>query len=57
MQSASSHVPLTPDMGWLLERILEVVASPDMIESPIQDNQSLVNFNKRRYGKFSVPMS
>ena len=57
MQSASSHVPLTPDMGWLLERILEVIASPDVIESSMQENQSLLNFNKRRYGKFSVPIS
>lgn len=48
MQSASSHVPLTPDMGWMMERILEVIASPDVIESSTPESQSLVNFNKRR---------
>jgi GTPase-activating protein BEM2 len=48
MQSASSRVPLTPDMGWMMERILEVIASPDVIESSTQENQNLVNFNKRR---------
>jgi hypothetical protein len=48
MQSASSQVPLTPDMGWMMERILEIIASPDIVESSIQENQSLVNFSKRR---------
>jgi hypothetical protein len=48
MQSASSHMSLTPDIGWMMERILEIIASPDIIDSSIQENQSLVNFSKRR---------
>jgi hypothetical protein len=48
MQSASSHASLTPDMGWMIERLLEIIASPDIIESSTQENHVLVNFDKRR---------
>jgi hypothetical protein len=48
MQSASSHASLTPDMGWMIERVLEILASPDVIESSTQENHVLLNFNKRR---------
>jgi hypothetical protein len=48
MQSSSSHEPLTPDMGWVIERMLEVITTPDVVESSMQENAGLVNFDKRR---------
>lgn len=41
-----SREPLTIDMGWLLERMLEMISMPDILE---QESNSLVNFDKRRY--------
>jgi len=35
-------------MGWLIERMLEVIASPDVLEASTQEGQNLVNFDKRR---------
>ena len=37
--------PLTPDMGWLLERMVEIISLADVVE---QDGLSLVNLDKRR---------
>ncbi len=48
IQSTTSRDCLTVDMGWLIERMLEVIASPDVVESSVQDGQGLVNFDKRR---------
>ena len=48
IQSTSSNDSLTVDMGWLLERMLEVIATPDIIETSFQEGQGLVNFDKRR---------
>ncbi|KAG5644301.1 hypothetical protein DXG03_008719 [Asterophora parasitica] len=48
-QSVSSRDPLTPDMGWVIERMLEVIATPDTVESVAQESQNLVNFDKRRH--------
>jgi hypothetical protein len=48
LQSTSSMDCLTVDMGWLIERMLEVIASPDLVESSGQEGQNLVNFDKRR---------
>ena len=48
IQCTSSNGSLTVDMGWLLERMLEVIASPDIIEPSCQEGQPLVNFDKRR---------
>jgi hypothetical protein len=39
---------LRPDVGWILERMLEVISLPDTIESN-QGGLSLVNFSKRRH--------
>ncbi|KAF8920301.1 hypothetical protein CPB85DRAFT_1211957 [Mucidula mucida] len=39
---------LTVDMGWVLERLLDVISTPDVVESTT-DGQSLVNFDKRRH--------
>ncbi|KAF8161574.1 hypothetical protein B0H34DRAFT_701542 [Crassisporium funariophilum] len=49
IQSTSARESLTVDMGWLLERILEVIATPDVVEATSQESQSLVNFDKRRH--------
>ncbi|EKM53679.1 uncharacterized protein PHACADRAFT_198103 [Phanerochaete carnosa HHB-10118-sp] len=40
-----SREPLTVDMGWLLERMLEMISMPDILE---QESNSLVNLDKRR---------
>ena len=48
IQCTSSNDSLTVDMGWLLERMLEVIATPDTIEASSQEGQNLVNFDKRR---------
>jgi hypothetical protein len=49
IQSTNSRDCLTVDMGWLIERMLEVIASPDVVVEPtVQDGQNLVNFDKRR---------
>ncbi|KAJ3722154.1 rho GTPase activating protein 22 [Lentinula guzmanii] len=47
-QSVASKEPLTVDMGWLIERILDVIAMPDLVESHNEEGQNLVNFDKRR---------
>ncbi|KAF9476860.1 hypothetical protein BDN70DRAFT_811544 [Pholiota conissans] len=47
VQSTSSVDSLTVDMGWLLERMLEIIATPDIIEG--NEGSTLVNFDKRRH--------
>ncbi|TFK24708.1 rho GTPase activating protein 22 [Coprinopsis marcescibilis] len=49
VQSTSSTDCLTVDIGWLLERMLEVIASPDVLDPPSGEGQSLINFDKRRH--------
>ena len=41
---------LLVDIGWFFERILEVIAMPNVIAPPVDEGQGLVNFEKRRYG-------
>lgn len=41
--------PLTTDVGWLLERLLEIVTMPNVLD---EGGRSLVNFEKRRYVSF-----
>lgn len=48
VQSTSAVDSLTVDMGWLLERMLELIATPDVIDSTSQEGQNLINFDKRR---------
>ncbi|KAK7013752.1 Rho GTPase activating protein 22 [Favolaschia claudopus] len=48
-RSLSSTRELTLDVGWFLERMLEILAAPDIRESAIQqEGVSLINFEKRR---------
>ncbi|KAK1224297.1 rho GTPase-activating protein [Marasmius sp. AFHP31] len=49
IRSVSSKEPLTVDMGWLIERILDVVAMPDTVEATSLEGQNLINFDKRRH--------
>jgi len=49
IRSVSSKEPLTVDMGWLIERILDVIAMPDTVEATTLEGQNLINFDKRRY--------
>ncbi|KAF8994802.1 hypothetical protein BDQ17DRAFT_1366382 [Cyathus striatus] len=48
-QTTTSQDPLTVDMGWLLERMLEIIGSPDVVDATTPEGHSLVNFNKRRH--------
>ncbi|KAI0669428.1 hypothetical protein C8Q78DRAFT_977573 [Trametes maxima] len=46
---SSSRGPLAPDIGWLMEKILEIISLPDVLESPPSvEPVTLVNFEKRR---------
>lgn len=47
-QSSRSPSDLITDMGWTLERMLEILSIPDVLPSPI-DGSGLVNFHKRRW--------
>ncbi|PPQ71599.1 hypothetical protein CVT24_006459 [Panaeolus cyanescens] len=49
VRTTTSRDCLTVDMGWLLERMLEVIAGPDVMEASVQEGQSRINFDKRRY--------
>ncbi|KAJ6626628.1 hypothetical protein B0H10DRAFT_1997916 [Mycena sp. CBHHK59/15] len=40
---------LTVDVGWFLERLLEIIAAPDVMDSVSQEGHSLINFDKRRH--------
>jgi GTPase-activating protein BEM2 len=42
---------LTVDMGWILERMIEIISLPDVVD---QDGLSLVNLDKRRYVFYSL---
>ena len=39
---------LTVDIGWLFERMLEIIVSPDILDPVNADSQGLINFDKRR---------
>jgi GTPase-activating protein BEM2 len=53
-QSTASFAPFTMDMSWLLERLLEVICTPDLVEPLTQEGQNLINFDKRRYVVFII---
>ncbi|KAI0074864.1 hypothetical protein K474DRAFT_1499666 [Panus rudis PR-1116 ss-1] len=59
IQTVNDHSPLTMDLGWLLEKILEVISMPDVLDSVGQEGLSLVNFDKRRtlYGLITNSVS
>ena len=46
-QSSRSSPDLITDMGWTLERMLEIFSLPDVLPSPTEGS-GLVNFHKRR---------
>lgn len=48
MTSLKCMDTLTMDMGWVLEKMLEVISMPDVLEANSQESLSLVNFDKRR---------
>jgi hypothetical protein len=43
---------LLVDIGWLFERMLEVIVMPNVINPPVEEGQGLVNFEKRRCDDF-----
>lgn len=49
MDEMSARSSLTTDIGWLLERLLEVITMPNVLD---EGGRSLVNFEKRRYRYF-----
>ncbi|KAF8179401.1 hypothetical protein K438DRAFT_1255719 [Mycena galopus ATCC 62051] len=49
-QTLSSTRELTLDVGYFLERMLEIIGAPDVMESVVQQEaHSLINFDKRRH--------
>ncbi|EIW54075.1 uncharacterized protein TRAVEDRAFT_132023 [Trametes versicolor FP-101664 SS1] len=48
LQSLSSRGTLAPDIGWLMEKVLEIISLPDVLEAPAVEPVTLVNFEKRR---------
>ena len=46
---------LTVDPAWLMERMLEVISLPDVLDSPMETPLSLINYDKRRYVFYVVP--
>ncbi|KZT72385.1 hypothetical protein DAEQUDRAFT_664500 [Daedalea quercina L-15889] len=46
--SALSRGVLAVDIGWVLEKMLEVISTPDVLESMSETSSGLVNFDKRR---------
>lgn len=45
---ASRGEPLTVDIGWLMERMIEVINMPDVVDTLTDEAQPMVNFDKRR---------
>lgn len=45
---------LLVDIGWLFERVLEVIVMPNVLIPSVEEGQGLVNFEKRRYDDFLV---
>ncbi|KAH9888368.1 hypothetical protein C8Q73DRAFT_794141 [Cubamyces lactineus] len=48
VKTVSSRGTLAPDIGWLMEKLLEIISMPDVLESPSTEQLSLVNIEKRR---------
>ncbi|GJJ08394.1 hypothetical protein Clacol_002609 [Clathrus columnatus] len=46
-QSVLNNNRLTVDIGWLLERFLEVISMPNLVDSDVQGS-TLINIDKRR---------
>ncbi|EMD33011.1 hypothetical protein CERSUDRAFT_161123, partial [Gelatoporia subvermispora B] len=46
--STTSRGALVVDIGWILERLLEIISTPDVLDSSAPESLSLVNFEKRR---------
>ncbi|PCH35674.1 hypothetical protein WOLCODRAFT_28060 [Wolfiporia cocos MD-104 SS10] len=47
VSSVTSREALTVDIGWVLERMLEVISTPDILEGSAEST-GVVNFDKRR---------
>jgi hypothetical protein len=48
VELAAPVEPLTVDMSWLLERILEIISIPDILRPASEEGRCVVNFDKRR---------
>ncbi|KAL6305095.1 hypothetical protein BKA93DRAFT_731484 [Sparassis latifolia] len=46
--SITSRGSLVVDVGWVLDKMLEIISTPDILESTNQESVGLVNFDKRR---------
>ena len=49
VKSLSARGTLTVDIGWLMEKVLEIISLPDVLEPPSGEKLVLVNFEKRRW--------
>jgi GTPase-activating protein BEM2 len=52
-RSLPSKRAVTFDVGWIIERILELISLPDIVNSQLVDSRPLINFDKRRYAYHS----
>jgi hypothetical protein len=48
IQTLTYKEPLTADMGWLMERLMELLSIPDLVVSLSPESQTLMNYDKRR---------
>ncbi|TFK85784.1 hypothetical protein K466DRAFT_664258 [Polyporus arcularius HHB13444] len=48
VKNVTTRGTLTADIGWLMEKILEIISLPDVLESPSEEKFVVVNFEKRR---------
>jgi hypothetical protein len=46
--------PLIVDIGWLLERMVEVINMPDIVDAPNEEAQPMINLDKRRWVSNSI---
>ncbi|KAH9927766.1 uncharacterized protein B0H18DRAFT_1118293 [Fomitopsis serialis] len=53
----TSRGALAVDIGWVLEKMLEVISTPDVLESMSETSSGMVNFDKRRSLKTLISSS
>lgn len=57
VNTVTNKETLTTDMGWIIERILEVISMHDVLESTPTEAPTLINFDKRRYVDYDIGYS
>ena len=55
--SITSRTPLAVDIGWVIEKVLEIISTPDVLEAMSETSSGLVNVGKRRSVSRNVRLS